>query len=83
MKKPLTRHPLRLPASLKAAVTEIGRVDGTSIHQFVAPAVAEKVSALRTAQFFSDRAARADGESARRLLARDAGQPPEPEDSLE
>ena len=34
---------LRLPASLKAAVADISREDGTSINQFVTPAVAEKV----------------------------------------
>ena len=43
----------------------------------------EKVSALRTAAFFSDRAARADVAAARRLLRRQGGQPPEPEDQLE
>ncbi len=34
---------LRLPASLKAAVADISREDGTSINQFVTTAVAEKV----------------------------------------
>ena len=62
MKKQLTTYPLRLPASLKAAVAEISKADGTSINQFVATAVAEKVSALRTAEFFAGRADRADPE---------------------
>ena len=75
---------MRLPASLKAAVAEISKADGTSINQFVATAVAEKVSALRTAEFFTGRAAQADVEAARRLLGREGGgQPPEPEDQLE
>lgn len=52
-------------------------------NQFVATAVAEKISALRTAAFFSDRAARADVDAARRLLRRQGGQPPEPEDQLD
>ena len=82
MKKPLSTYPLRLPMSLKAAVAEISKADGTSINQFVTTAVAEKLAAMKTAEFFTDRAARADVETARRLLRRDGGQPPEPEDRL-
>ena len=41
MKKQLNTYPLRLPASLKAAVAEISKADGTSINQFVATAVAD------------------------------------------
>ena len=48
MKKQLSTYPLRLPASLKAAVAELSKADGTSINQFVTTAVAEKVSALKT-----------------------------------
>ena len=82
MKKQLSTYPLRLPASLKAAVAEVSRADGTSINQFVTTAVAEKLSALKTAAFFTDRAARADIEAARRLLRRDGGEPPAPEDRI-
>ena len=82
MKKQISTYPLRLPASLKAAVAEVSRVDGTSINQFVATAVAEKLSALKTAEFFTDRAAKADVEAARRLLRRDGGEPPAPEDRV-
>ncbi len=73
MKKQVSTYPLRLPASLKAAVVEVSRADGTSINQFVATAVAEKLSALKTAEFFTDRAAKADVEAARRLLRREGG----------
>jgi len=38
---------LRLPQSLKEAVKRLSRADGTSIDQFVATAVAEKVSAFK------------------------------------
>ena len=55
---PTKTYPLRLPRSLKAAVERLSRQDGTSINQFVATAVAEKVSALETARFFQDRRAR-------------------------
>ena len=82
MKKQLSTYPLRLPASLKAAVAEVSRADGTSINQFVTTAVAEKLSALKTAEFFTDRAAGADIEAVRRLLRRDGGLPPASEDRL-
>lgn len=82
MKKNISVFPLRLPASLKAAVAEISREEGTSINQFVAMAVAEKISAMKTAEFFTARGAEADIEAARRLLRRDGGQPPMPDDRL-
>ena len=80
MKKQTTTYPLRLPASLKAAVAEISREDGTSMNQFMATAIAEKISVMKTAEFFATRGNEADIEAARRLLRRDGGQPPEPED---
>ena len=82
MKKQTVTYPLRLPASLKAAVAEISKEDGTSINQFVTTAVAEKVSAMKTAEFFNARGAEADIEAARRILRRRGGQPPDPEDLL-
>ena len=82
MKKQKSTYPLQLPASLKAAVAEISKEDGTSINQFVTTAVAEKVSAMKTAEFFAMRAAEADLGAARRLLRRDGGQPPAPDDRL-
>ena len=82
MKKQSNAYPLRLPASLKATVAEISKADGTSINQFVTTAVAEKVPTMRTAEFFATRSATADIETTRRLLRRDGGQPPKPEDCL-
>ena len=82
VKKETSTYPLRLPKSLKEAAAQIAREDGTSINQFVATAVAEKVSAMKTADFFAARSAEADIEAARRLLRRDGGEPPDPEDRL-
>jgi hypothetical protein len=48
---------LRLPCSLKKAVEQQSKEDGTSINQFVATAVAEKLSAMPTAEFFASRKA--------------------------
>ncbi|MGH9784962.1 MAG: toxin-antitoxin system HicB family antitoxin [Terriglobia bacterium] len=69
-------YPLRLPRSLKEAVERLSKEDGTSINQFVATAVAEKVSALHTARFFQDRKARADFKAFDRIMKRRGGKPP-------
>ena len=73
---------LRLPRSLKEAVKRLSRADGTSINQFVATAVAEKVSALQTARFFVDAKARADFKAFDRIMKRRRGKPPREGDEL-
>ena len=83
MTKQANVFPLRLPNSLKAAVVKICKEDGTSINQFVTSAVAEKISATRTADFFDTQSTDADIAEARRLLRRDGGQSPQPYDRLE
>ncbi len=83
MSKGNSTYLLRLPASLKAAVADISKEDGTSINQFVTTAVAEKVAAMKTAEFFTARGVEADIEAARRLLRRNGGQPPEPDDAMD
>ena len=73
-------YPLRLPASLKQAVTRLSKEDRTSINQFVVTAVAEKVSAFETARFFADRKARADFKAFDRIMKRRSGESPRPGD---
>lgn len=80
--KDTTTYPLRLPRSLKEAVGRLSREDGTSINQFVATAVAEKVSALQTARFFQDRKARADFKAFDKIMKRRGGRPPREGDEL-
>jgi hypothetical protein len=75
-------YPLRLPRSLKKAVERLSSQDGTSINQFVAMAVAEKVSALETATFFEDRKTRADFKAFDRILRRRGGESPREGDEL-
>ena len=83
MKRKTAMYSLRLPASLKAAVAQISKEDGTSMNQFVVTAVAEKICAMKTAEFFASKSSTADVESARGLLYRDGGQPPAPQDGKE
>jgi HicB family len=69
-------YPLRLPASIKAEAERLAASDGTSLNQFVATAVAEKVAAMRTASYFVERKGRADWEAFDRLVVRPGGEPP-------
>ena len=69
-------YPLRLPQSIKAEVGRLAKQDGISINQFIAMAVAEKLSAMRTAEFFAERRADADFSAFDRLMRRNAGEPP-------
>ena len=75
-------YPLRLPISLKAALKKLSEQDGTSINQFVVTAVAEKISALHTAEFFEERREKADRKRFRRILNRKGGEPPKAGDEL-
>jgi len=42
-------YPLKLPNSVKEAAAELAKIDGVSLHQVIASAVADKVGTLRTA----------------------------------
>ena len=75
-------YPLRLPRSLKEAVERLSKQDGTSINQFVATAVAEKVSALETARYFEDRKARADFKAFDKIMKRRGGKAPREGDEM-
>lgn len=69
-------YPLRLPASIKAAAEKLAKEEGVSLNQFVATAVAEKLTAMNTAAFFTERRERADFEAFRAILTRPGGEPP-------
>lgn len=53
---------IRLPDSLHQLAKDLARQDHVSINQFIASAVAEKVSALATEQYLAQRSARASAE---------------------
>lgn len=82
MKENQATYPLRLPRSLKDAVERISREDRTSINQFVTTAVAEKVSAMRTAEYFADAKARADFAAFDRIMRRKGGEKPREGDEV-
>ena len=75
-------YPLRLPVSIKAEAERLAAAEGTSLNQFVASAVAEKVAVLRTASYFADRRGHADWEAFDRLMSRPSGTVPRSGDEM-
>ena len=73
---------LRLPRSIKGEVERWAKRDGVSMNQFMAIAVAEKLSALETIEFFEERAKRANLAEFDRIMSRKGGEPPRAGDEL-
>jgi hypothetical protein len=61
---------LRLPDSVHRHIKELAQQEGVSINQFIASAVAEKVSAIATEDYLQQRAQRADKPAFQRVLAK-------------
>lgn len=77
-----SNYALRLPASLKQSVEQLAKDDGTSLNQFIVTAVAEKLSAIKTAHYFSERAKQGNLEAALTMLNRLGGEPPQAGDEI-
>lgn len=77
-----SNYALRLPASLKRELEKVARDDGTSLNQLIVTAVAEKLSALRTADFFEERRVRVDVSAALEVMNRRRGETPRDGDEV-
>ena len=73
---------LNLPESLYKQVCKLAQEDGISLNQFMATAVAEKVTALMTVEYLRDRAKRGRLEKFEAVLAKVPDVEPEPHDRL-
>jgi hypothetical protein len=74
---------LRLQPSLMEEARKVAKAEGVAVNQLINVAVAEKVSALRTEEYFAERAARGDLKKALQVLKRAGkGNPPLPLDEL-
>jgi hypothetical protein len=74
---------LRLQPSLLDELRKLAELEGVALNQLINVAVAEKLSALRTADYFAERAARADLPAALAILDRAGkGNPPVKGDEL-
>jgi len=78
----MSTHPLRIPDSLHKKVRELAKREGTSVDQFIATALAEKLSALMTEEYLQKRARRGSRVAFRRVLAKVADAPPREQDRL-
>jgi hypothetical protein len=75
-------YALRLQASLKREAERVAHAEGTTLNQFINVAVAEKLSALRTAEYFKERGGRADVGEALELLDRAGDEAPREGDEV-
>ena len=73
---------IRLPDSLHKKVKELARQEGISMNQFIALAVAEKMSALITVEYLKERARRGSREKFEVVLAKVPDVEPEKHDRL-
>ncbi len=68
---------LRLQPALLDEARRVAESEGVALNQLINVAVAEKLSALRTEDYFRERAARANVKKAKRILkAAGRGNPP-------
>ncbi|MCZ7626729.1 MAG: toxin-antitoxin system HicB family antitoxin [Candidatus Methylomirabilota bacterium] len=73
---------LRLPASLHKSVRELAKKEDVSINQLITTALAEKLSALTTAEYLNERATRGSRRKFERAMAKVRDVKPEERDEL-
>jgi hypothetical protein len=73
---------LRLPDSIHRHIKEFAKNEGVSINQFIATAVAEKLSALATEDYLQARVSRSEAQNFADILAKIAVRPPIDGDEL-
>ena len=66
----MSHYALELPEALLQEAQEVAKAEQTSLDDFVLAAIAEKIAAARTAQYFHTRATRADPQAFLAVLAR-------------
>lgn len=66
----MSQFALRLPNSLHSYAKNVAQQDETSLNQFIVTAVAEKLSAIRTEEYFRERAAKAKPSRLDAILAK-------------
>ena len=79
----MSNYALRIPDSLFEYAKRCAEEENVSMNQFFVMAIAEKVSALQTAEFFREQAERADPKRAREILRKVADRPAGKEDEIE
>ena len=75
-------HPLTLPAGIRSAAERLAEEDGVTLNDWIASAVAQKVGAVETAEYFRKRAGCARIEDLHEILALIPARQPDPGDEL-
>ncbi len=78
----MSKIQINIPQSLYNQLNEIAEKEGVSIDQFVATAVAEKLSALMTEDYLGERARRGRREEFERVMAKVSEKEPPKYDKL-
>ena len=78
----MANYALRIPESLFAYARLVAKEEQVSMNQFFVTAIAEKVSALKTEEFFRERRERADPAALGAWLESRPNVPPMPGDEL-
>lgn len=78
----MSNYALRLQASVMEELKQVVIDEGTTINQFINVAVAEKLAALRTEQYFKERAEKADMQAFWEILEQAGTEAPREGDEL-
>ena len=78
----MSQYALRIPDSLMQAARDCAERDNSSMNQFFVIAIAEKIAALKTEQFFKEKAALADEEAYFQILSKVKNVAPIAEDAI-
>ena len=78
----MSNYSLRLQSSMMEELKKLVTAEGTSINQFINVAVAEKLAALRTEEYFKERAARADMNTFWKILEKAGTEEPRKGDEI-
>jgi hypothetical protein len=73
---------LRLPNSIHRHAKRLAEIEGISINQLISTAVAEKLSAIDTERYLSERGSRASIAKFRRVLSKVPRVVPDPGDEI-
>jgi predicted DNA-binding protein len=68
MRKIMSTLSIRMPDSLHSKLKKLSKKDNISLNQFITSAVTEKITALETEQYLSERAKRGSKEKYLRVL---------------
>ena len=77
----MSKISVRLPESLHKHLREFAQREGISINQLAASALSEKMAALAMQNYLAERAAQANREKFKEVLAEVPNDPPDPQDA--